>query len=194
MFNSPEFSTNTAHANKPQSITCIGIVDDTDFWRAVEECVAISEPFLKVMREVSGGRPAVGFMYELMTRAKESIRTYYIMDEIKCKTFLDIVDKKWQNNLHSPLHTAAAFLNPSIQYNPEIKFLSSIKPEFYSVLEKLLPTPDLRRDISNQILLFTRASGMFGCNLAKEAIDSVTPGLSILAFIKLVLFILRSNI
>ncbi|KAK2996973.1 hypothetical protein RJ639_026329 [Escallonia herrerae] len=175
MFNSPEFSANSTYANKPQSITCIGILDDNDFWRAVEECVAVSEPFLKVMREVSGGKPAVGFIYELMTRAKESIRTYFIMDEIKCKTFLDIVDKKWQNHLHSSLHSAAAFLNPSIQYNPEIKFIVSIKEEFFRVLEKLLPTPELRRDITNQILLFTRATGMFGCNLAKEAIDAVSP-------------------
>lgn len=98
------------------------------------------------------------------------------MDEIKCKTFLDIVDKNWHNHLHSPLHAAAAFLNPSIQYNPEIKFLRSIKEDFLRVLEKLLPTPELRRDITNQILLFTRATGMFGCNLAKEAIDTVSPG------------------
>ncbi|CAL5405231.1 unnamed protein product [Camellia sinensis] len=177
MFNSPEFSANPAYANKTQSITCIGIIDDSDFWRAVEESVAVSEPFLKVLREVSGGKPAVGFIYELMTRAKESIRTYYIMDEIKCKTFLDIVDKKWHNHLHSPLHAAAAFLNPSIQYNPEIKFIGSIKEDFYRVLEKLLPLPELRRDITNQILLFTRATGMFGCNLAKEAIDTVSPGI-----------------
>ncbi|GFY84114.1 HAT transposon superfamily [Actinidia rufa] len=177
MFNSPEFSANPNCANKPQSITCIGILDDGEFWRAVEECVAVSEPFLKVLREVSGGKPAVGFIYELMTRAKESMRTYYIMDEIKCKTFLDIVDKKWHNHLHSPFHSAAAFLNPSIQYNPEIKFLGSIKEDFFRVLEKLLPTPELRRDITNQILLFTRATGMFGCNLAKEAIDTVSPGI-----------------
>ncbi|KAK4431384.1 hypothetical protein Salat_0900500 [Sesamum alatum] len=177
MFNSPEFSANSSVANKPQTATCVGILDDNEFWRAVEESVAVSEPFLKVMREVSGGKPAVGFIYELMTRAKESIRTYYIMDEIKCKTFLDIVDKKWQNNLHSPLHSAAAFLNPSIQYNPEIKFLGSIKEDFFRVLEKLLPTPELRRDITNQILLFSRGSGMFGCNLAKEAIDTVSPGI-----------------
>ncbi|KAK6155611.1 hypothetical protein DH2020_009859 [Rehmannia glutinosa] len=177
MFNSPEFSTNPALANRPQTATCVGILDDNEFWRAVEESVAVSEPFLKVMREVSGGKPGVGFIYELMTRAKESIRTYYIMDEIKCKTFLDIVDKKWQNNLHSPLHSAAAFLNPSVQYNPEIKFLGSIKEEFFRVVEKLLPTPELRRDITNQILLFSRGSGMFGCNLAKEAIDTVSPGI-----------------
>ncbi|XP_012852150.1 PREDICTED: uncharacterized protein LOC105971802 [Erythranthe guttata] len=177
MFNSPEFSTDPVFACKSQTANCVSIIDDNEFWRGVEESVAVSEPFLKVMREVYGGKASVGFIYELMTRAKESIRTYYIMDEIKCKTFLDIVDKKWQNNLHSPLHSAAAFLNPSIQYNPEIKFLGSIKEEFYRVLEKLLPTPESRRDITNQIVLFSSGSGMFGCNIAKEAIDTVSPGI-----------------
>ncbi|XP_047325926.1 uncharacterized protein LOC124929570 isoform X2 [Impatiens glandulifera] len=176
MFNTPDLSSNSAYANRPQNLTCISIMEDNDFWRVIEECVAVSEPFLKVLREVSGGRPAVGFLYELMTRAKESIRTYYIMDEVKSKTFLDIVDKRWHNHMHTPLHSAAAFLNPGIQYNPEIKFIGSIKEDFFGVLEKLLPT-ELRRDITNQIILFTRATGMFGCNLAKEAISTVAPGL-----------------
>lgn len=175
MFHSPEFASNTSYANKPQSLSCIAIAEDGEFWRTVEECVAISEPFLKVLREVSEGKPTVGSIYELMTRAKESIRTYYIMDENKCKTFLDIVDTKWRDQLHSPLHAAAAFLNPSVQYNPEIKFLSSIKEDFFNVLEKLLPVPDMRRDITNQIYTFTKAHGMFGCSLAKEARNTVAP-------------------
>lgn len=174
MFNCPEYTTNT---NKPQSISCVNILEDNDFWRAVEESVAISEPILKVLREVSTGKPAVGSIYELMSKAKESIRTYYIMDENKHKVFSDIVDTNWCEHLHSPLHAAAAFLNPSIQYNPEIKFLTSLKEDFFKVLEKLLPTSDLRRDITNQIFTFTRAKGMFGCNLAMEARDSVSPGL-----------------
>lgn len=177
MFNSPEYSTNSSYTtNKSLSISCIAIVEDNDFWRAVEESVAISEPFLRALREVSGGKPAVGFIYELMTRAKESIRTYYIMDENKCKTFLDIVDRKWREQLLTPLHAAAAFLNPSIQYNPEIKFLSSIKEDFFKVLEKLLPAPEMRRDMTNQIVKFTRAQGLFGCNLAMEARETVAPG------------------
>lgn len=174
MFNSPEYTTNT---NKPQSMSCVNILEDNDFWRAVEESVAISEPILKVLREVSSGKPAVGSIYELMSKAKESIRTYYIMDENKHKVFSDIVDTKWCDHLHSPLHAAAAFLNPSIQYNPEIKFLTSLKEDFFKVLEKLLPTSDRRRDITNQIFTFTRAKGMFGCNLAMEARDSVSPGM-----------------
>ena len=175
MFHSHEYASNTSYANKPQSLSCITIAEDGDFWRTVEECVAISEPFLKVLREISEGKPTVGSIYELMTRAKESIRTYYIMDENKCKKFLDIVDKKWRDQLHSPLHAAAAFLNPSIQYNPEIKFISSIKEDFFNVLEKLLPVPDMRRDITNQIYTFTKAHGMFGCSLAKEARNTVAP-------------------
>lgn len=180
MFNSPEYSSNSCYVNKPQSMLCVAILEDNDFWRAVDECVAVSEPFLRVLREVADNKPAVGFIYELMTKAKESIRTYYIMDEGKCKIFSDIVDKRWHkphNQLHTPLHSAAAFLNPSIQYNPEIKFLSTVKEEFYKVLEKLLPTPDIRCGITDQILLFKRASGMFGCNLAKEARDTIAPGL-----------------
>ncbi|XP_044467392.1 uncharacterized protein LOC123197253 [Mangifera indica] len=177
MFKSPEYSSISSYESKPQSAYCIAIVEDNDFWRAVDESVAISEPFLKVLREVSGGKPSMGSIYELMTRAKESIRTYYIMDENKCNIFIDIVDRKWRDQLHSPLHAAAAFLNPSIQYNPEVKFIGSIKEDFFKVLEKLLPTPDTRRDITNQILTFTRASGMFGCKLAMEARETVSPGL-----------------
>lgn len=176
MVNSAEYSATSACVNKQQSISCAAILDDNEFWRVVEECIAVSEPFLRILREVADGKPAVGFIYELMTKAKESIRTYYIMDESKCKTFLDIVDKKWHNQLHTSLHSAAAFLNPCIQYNPEVKFLAAIKEDFFSVLEKLLPTPELRPNITNQILFFQRATGMFGCNLAKEARDTVAPG------------------
>uniref|UniRef100_A0A803MKY8 HAT C-terminal dimerisation domain-containing protein n=1 Tax=Chenopodium quinoa TaxID=63459 RepID=A0A803MKY8_CHEQI len=176
MVNSAEYSVNSACVNKQQSISCASILDDNEFWRAVEECIAISEPFLRILREVADGKPAIGFIYELMTKAKESIRTYYIMDEGKCKTFLDIVDKGWHNQLHTSLHSAGAFLNPCIQYNPEVKFLAAIKEDFFNVLEKLLPTPELRHNITNQILLFQRATGMFGCNLAKEARDTVAPG------------------
>ncbi|KNA25305.1 hypothetical protein SOVF_007880 [Spinacia oleracea] len=176
MVNSPEYSVTSACVNKQQSISCAAILDDNEFWRAVEECIAVSEPFLRILREVADGKPAVGFIYELMTRAKESIRTYYIMDESKCKTFLDIVDSGWHNQLHTSLHSAGAFLNPCIQYNPEVKFLGAIKEDFFNVLEKLLPTPELRHKITNQVLLFQRATGMFGCNLAKEARDTVAPG------------------
>eukprot|EP00253_Pinus_taeda_P004477 PITA_04477 len=50
---------------------------DQRFWAEVEEVCAISEPLVKVLRLVDGEKPAMGYLYEAMDRAKEAIRTYY---------------------------------------------------------------------------------------------------------------------
>ncbi|KAL6627172.1 hypothetical protein ACP70R_030898 [Stipagrostis hirtigluma subsp. patula] len=178
MFHSPDYSS-SSYANRSLSISCVEILSDDEFWRTVEEIAAVSEPLLRVMRDVSGSKAAIGYIYESMTKVMDSIRTYYIMDEGKCKSFLDIVEQKWQTELHSPLHSAAAYLNPSIQYNPEVKFFTtpSIKEEFYHVLDKVLTTPDQRQDITSQLHAFRKAQGMFGSNIAKEARNNTAPGM-----------------
>lgn len=38
---------------------------------------AVTEPLVKVLRLVDGEKPAMGYLYEAMDRAKESIRAYY---------------------------------------------------------------------------------------------------------------------
>ena len=38
---------------------------------------AISEPLVKVLCLVDGEKPAMGYLYEAMDRAKESIHAYY---------------------------------------------------------------------------------------------------------------------
>jgi hypothetical protein len=43
----------------------------------VEEVCAISEPFVKVLRLVDGDKPKMGYLYETMDRAKESICAFY---------------------------------------------------------------------------------------------------------------------
>lgn len=176
MFHSSEY-VSSPYANRSLSISCVEILNDDELWRAVEEIAAVSEPLLRVMRDVSGGKAAIGYIYESMTKVMDSIRTYYIMDEGKCKSFLDIVEQKWQVELHSPLHSAAAFLNPSIQYNTELKFLSTIKEEFYNVLDKVLTAPDQRQGITLELYAFCKTQGMFASNIAKEARNNTSPGM-----------------
>ncbi|KAK1324266.1 hypothetical protein QJS10_CPA01g02214 [Acorus calamus] len=176
MFNGPEYSS-SPYANRPHSISCMDNLEDNDFWRGIEEIAAVAEPILKVLRDVSGGKPAVGSIYELMTKAKESIRTYYIMDESKCKTFLEIIDDRWRKELHSPLHGAAAFLNPSIQYNQDVKFLGIIKVDFLHVLDMLLLSSEVQEDITGQIFAFKKSTGMFDSKLARGARNTTSPGM-----------------
>ena len=50
---------------------------DQTFWAKVEEVCAISEPLVRVLWLVDGDKPAMGYLYEAMDRAKEAIRAYY---------------------------------------------------------------------------------------------------------------------
>jgi hypothetical protein len=46
------------------------------FWDAVKEVCTINEPLVKVLRLVNRDKPAMGYLYEAMDRAKESIHAY----------------------------------------------------------------------------------------------------------------------
>jgi hypothetical protein len=50
---------------------------DQRFWRGVGEVCTISEPLVKVLRLVDDKKPAMGYLYEAMDRAKEAIYRYY---------------------------------------------------------------------------------------------------------------------
>jgi hypothetical protein len=43
------------------------------FWEGVEEVCSIVEPLVKVLRLVDGDKPIMGYLYEAMDKAKESI-------------------------------------------------------------------------------------------------------------------------
>eukprot|EP00253_Pinus_taeda_P022917 PITA_22917 len=57
--------------------TCRLVSYDQSFWAGVEEVCAISEPLVRVLRLVDGDKPAMGYLYEAMDRAKEAILAYY---------------------------------------------------------------------------------------------------------------------
>ena len=54
------------------------LVYTDSFWEGVEEVCSISEPLVKALRLVDSDKPTMGYLYEAMDRAKESIRSYYV--------------------------------------------------------------------------------------------------------------------
>jgi hypothetical protein len=49
------------------------LVYQDSFWEGVEEVCMISKPLVKVLHLVDGEKPAMGYLYEAMDRAKEAI-------------------------------------------------------------------------------------------------------------------------
>ena len=52
-------------------------------WEKVIEIVSFTEPLVKVLRIMDGEKPAMGYIYEGMDRAKETIKTFYKGDSSK---------------------------------------------------------------------------------------------------------------
>jgi hypothetical protein len=77
------------------------------FWQGVEEFCSGVEPLVKVLRLVDGDKPVMGYLYEAMDKAKESIRAYYegkgTLGYNKHKMIWDLNDGRWTGMLHQPI-------------------------------------------------------------------------------------------
>ena len=74
-------------------------------------------PLVSVLRLVDNEKkPAMGFIYEAMDRAKEAIQRAFNNNEGKYKDILAIIDKRWDCQLHHPLHAGGYYLNPKLFY------------------------------------------------------------------------------
>jgi len=83
----------------------------------------------------------------------------------------NIVDARWELQLHRPLHAAAYYLNPHYHYNPNFKVNANIKIGLNQCLEMMVPNVSERCKIDLQLESFNNAKGLFGIEAAKTARD-----------------------
>eukprot|EP00253_Pinus_taeda_P022551 PITA_22551 len=91
-------------------------VNEEIFWRKATEVVKLAEPLVKVLTLVDGEILAMGFIYEAMDQAKEQIKRAYKDKVAKYGPIWAIVDERWNNQLHCPIHADEYFLNPRYHY------------------------------------------------------------------------------
>lgn len=93
------------------------------------------------------------------------------------KPILEIIDERWADQMHRPLHSAAYFLNPQFQYNPSSETNSAdIKIGLYSCLQRMVPDPNERLLIDLQMDAFKNAKGLFGLETAVMSRTKKAPG------------------
>ena len=68
----------------------------------------------------------MGYLYEAMDRAKESIRSYYVGKGTprhnRHMMLWDLIDTWWTGIIHRPIHASALFLNPAFSYKCKFGF------------------------------------------------------------------------
>ncbi|XP_042947297.1 uncharacterized protein LOC122280460 isoform X2 [Carya illinoinensis] len=136
------------------------------FWKYAHEAVSVSEPLVKILRIVEGDMPAMGYIHEGLERVKVAIKTYYKGCEENYMPIWDIIDRRWNMQLHSSLHAAAAFLNPSIFYNPNFKIDLRMRNGFQEAMLKMATTDKDKMEITKEHPMYINAQGALGTDFA----------------------------
>lgn len=148
------------------------------FWNNTVYILKAMGPLVRVLRLVDNERkPAMGYLYEAMDRAKEAITSAFNGREEKYKDIFKIIDDRWECQLHHPLHAAGHFLNPGFFYDdPNIEFDSEVTSGLYACIEKLVSDQNVQVKIMDELSLYKKAEGLFGFPLAIKTRKMKAPG------------------
>ena len=89
------------------------LLSDDKFWKSIKYCLKCVSPLVKILRLVDGdAKPTMGYIYEAMDRAKEQIAQNFNLQKSRYERIWNIIDLRWDLQLHRPLHATGYFLNP----------------------------------------------------------------------------------
>ena len=123
------------------------------FWTSILFAIKVSGPLVRVLRLVDGEKkPPMGYIYEAMDRAKECIATSFNGKEDRYNEVYAIIDRRWESQLHRPLHAAVHLLNPEFFYSdPTIQENEEIVDGFLRCMQRLVRSPDIQEKIDVEL-------------------------------------------
>lgn len=142
------------------------------FWNNVTHTLKVMCPLVMVLRIADNEtRPPMGYIYEAMDRAKETILKSFDNHREKCKKVLDIIDRRWDSQLHHPLHAAGYYLNPYFYYhNPKVETDTEVTNGLFACIKRLIPSPEVMdKIIIEELPVYKNSESLFGNEFAIRA-------------------------
>jgi len=149
------------------------------FWNDTVQALKVGNPLVIVLRLVDGEKkPPMGYIYEAMDRAKEAIEKAFDHDRRKYERVFEIIDKRWDDQLHQPLHAAGHILNPGLFYtNNENKTLDlNVWKGYHACVAKLVPDEAMQDKIGQELGVYMQADGILGLASAIRGRTKLAPG------------------
>ena len=142
-------------ANEQKGKNVANIIFMSSFWNTVVFCLKVSGPLVSVLRLVDGEkRPLMGYIYVAMKKAKEIIVESFNGNEEKYREIMEIIDRRWEVQLHRPFHSAGYFLNPRFYYDTKglgVDLDSKIFEDVCSCMSILVKNRDEQDAIISQL-------------------------------------------
>ncbi|KAL3650183.1 hypothetical protein CASFOL_006586 [Castilleja foliolosa] len=162
-------------SKKPGGFSVLDNVSSPLFWASCASVTRLTEPILRLLRIVSSEkRPAMGFVYAGLYRAKETIKKDLVAKE-EYSLYWNIIDRRWDQLHRHPLHAAGFYLNPKFFYSLEGDTHLHIRSLVYDCIEKLVPDAQMQDKIMKETASYHGGAGDFGRKMAIRARDNLLP-------------------
>ena len=127
---------------------------------------------------VDGEKPVMGYIYESMDLAKEAIKAKYMNDETKYMPLWDIIDERWDRQLHSPLHVDGYFFNPTyFYYNTRFSEDGEVGQALMTCIKRMNPDREVQNHIIAQLQDYRIPSKLFAYASAIRERTKMLPGI-----------------
>lgn len=176
MFASSEWNL-SAWASHAMGKRVADLVGKHAFWIEAELVLKATMPLVRVLSLIlKAEKPLVGYIYETMDQAKETIK-----EELKNKKSLymliwQVIDEIWDNYLHSPLHAAGYYLNPSLFYSSDFYGDAEVAFGLLCCIVRMVKDQKSQDLISKQLDEYGRAKGGFQKGSAVDQRTITPPG------------------
>ncbi|KAL4574601.1 hypothetical protein LXL04_021435 [Taraxacum kok-saghyz] len=138
------------------------IMDERVFWPSVVNSIKTTKPLVEVLRLVDGEQvPAMAFIYGAMDECKEKIAKNFDNNLGSYKKIWEIIDSKWEKQLHRHLHAAAYYLNPQFRWSPDVSEHGEIKRGLFHVMDTLVKNNEEYMKIEDQLITYKDKKGLF---------------------------------
>ncbi|XP_019055867.1 PREDICTED: uncharacterized protein LOC104612635 [Nelumbo nucifera] len=163
MFASSAWNT-SVWASSTEGKCVADLVGEPSFWSGAQMVLKAAIPLVRVLCLINGRdhRPQMGYIYETMDQMKETIKTEFKDKKTKYLPFWGLIDDIWDNFLHSPLHSAGYFLNPSLFYSSDFLADAEVASGLLCCIVRMVKDRQVQDLISLQLDEYRAANGSFG--------------------------------
>ena len=169
LFRSDELN-EMGYLNKVKGKKASKVALSDSFWKGVDNAVNFFEPLAIVLRRMDSDVPAMGFLYGCLLEAKNEISARFDHESSKFQQVFEIIDKRWDNKLKTPLHRAGYYLNPYYYYpnKLDIELDGTFRDGLITCITKMVDNVDLQDQIIQELEQYQDEDGTFAKEIAKR--------------------------
>ncbi|RWR88532.1 hypothetical protein CKAN_01754700 [Cinnamomum micranthum f. kanehirae] len=102
-----------------------------------------------------------------MDRANIAIASAFGGKEERYNNIFEIIDRRWDIQMHRPLHATRYFLNPEFFYlNPNVEQDHEVMSGLYNCIAELVSKIDGQDKIGQELSIYMKVEGLFGIPMA----------------------------